>query len=164
MFSKRICCCHRRVLSMMKNASDRIIPSKWAQPCRKRMKMLHDNGGYNSLPHHHQDDAGRYSLAPACCVMHQFYSCSVTTCHWLEVREKWQSFQKMVEVFITVPRKQEMHGEVKTSYSCPLSRKSLLRPICSFTQFPRTRVYTAVISAANCLTLAWKLLFACSFT
>lgn len=154
MFSKRICCCHRRVLSMMKNASDRIIPSKWAQPCRKRMKMLHDNGGYNSLPHHHQDDAGRYSLAPACCVMHQFYSCSVTTCHWLEVREKWQSFQKMVEVFITVPRKQEMHGEVKTSYSCPLSRKSLLRPICSFTQFPRTRVYTAVISAANCLTLA----------
>jgi len=36
MFSERTCCCHRKVLLVMKKALDGITPVKWAQPCREK--------------------------------------------------------------------------------------------------------------------------------
>lgn len=115
MFSKRICCCRRKELLMMKTVLDQIIPLKAAWPCRRWMKMLPDTGGCKFFPRRWcgQLLAGRHTHSPACCVMHRFYSRSVSTGNRLEVREKWQSLQKLVEVFITVTRKSETKGEVK---------------------------------------------------
>lgn len=43
-----------------------------------------------------------------------FIPVSVSRSNWLEIREKWQNFPKMVKVLMTMTRKQEKKGEVKT--------------------------------------------------